>query len=1034
MEFRILGPVEAHNRSGPIRLGGPQQRALLALLLLHRGEAIPTDRLVDALWSERAPPAAVKTVQTYISQLRKALGDGVVVTRGRAYALDAPPGSVDVERFELLVAEARDLLGAGQPESAAQRLRAALALWRGPALADIAYEPFAQREIARLEELRISAIEDRIDAELAAGRSVEVVAELEALVRQHPLRERLRAQLMLALYRSGRQADALDAYRDTRRRLTEELGLEPGRELRELERAILTHDPALGARRRAPSARAARWRPGVLLGVGGALVLIAALAAVLVSLGGGQPTARLASLPPNSLGVIDPRSGDIVASLPVGDGPVAVAVGDGDVWVANGGDQTVSRIDPRVRELIGTVGTGRVPADVTVGGGAVWVANATTGTALGTVSRIEPLSRAANAIRVRDNVLDDFAPATPSVLAIGAGRVWTNHVRNRIASFAIGRERSVHRFGIGAEHSVDGLVVAAGSLWVASSATDRVFRIDPTRRTVVAEIPIAAAPGQRVAGPYGLAAGFGSIWVADSLAGAVTRVDPRLNAVTATIRVGRRPTRLAAGEGAVWVLSASDSTVSRIDPRTNAVGPTIRVGGLATDVAAGAGAVWVTVAGGTPAPSAVTAPAVARPLPADACSPVVTAPGAPPRYLIAADLPRRLGGRHSRETASMAAAVRLVLEERGFRAGRHRIGLQVCDASSRSEGDTDPERCSANARAYAHNPSVIGIVGPYHSWCTSIELPILNSAPGGPVSAVSPSNTYVGLTHSGPETTADEPDRYRPTGTPAYARTVAPDDAQGAALATLARELGVRSLFLLHDETGYGYGLARYVGEGARRLGVRMAGMAGWDPERPHYRNLATTVRRSGADGVLLAGCICSNGTRLLADLRARVGPRSRVLLNDAWMSFDREMRHVARAAQGAYMTTAGIAPERLPAAGRAFAGRLRDVTGVRGPLPAYAITAAQAAQALVDAIARSDGTRPSVAAALRRTHIRQGLLGEIGFDEQGDPVHRPFTVFRFDFRQPPMQWGDLVQDTLVDRIVTPRRELVQDAAAAAIG
>jgi ABC-type branched-subunit amino acid transport system substrate-binding protein/DNA-binding beta-propeller fold protein YncE len=760
------------------------------------------------------------------------------------------------------------------------------------------------------------------------------------------------------------------------------------------------------------------------------LVAVAALAAAMLTLTGSGRTAHLSAVAPNSVGMIDPRSGHIVAELPVGAGPVAVTVGPAGVWVANGGDQTLSRVDPRKREVVGSVGTGRVPTDVAIGGGPVWVANATTGTATGAVSRIEPLSRATSAIRVRDNVLDDFAPPTPSVLAIGEGRVWTNHVRNQIASFAIGEEESVHRFGVGAEHSVDGLVFANGALWAASSASDRVFRIDPTRRAVVAEIPIAASPGQRVAGPYGLAAGFGSIWVADSLAGAVSRVDPRLNAVTATIRVGRRPTRLAVGEGAVWVLNAADQSVSRIDPRTNAVGRTIRVGGLATDVAAGAGAVWVTVADGTPAPTSATPPAVARSLPATSCSPVVAAPGAPPRYLIAADLPRRLLQRRSAETASMAAAVRLALAERGFRAGQHTIGLQICDAASRREGHTDPERCSGNARAYAANPSVLGIVGPYHSWCASIQLPILNSAPGGPVTAVSPSNTYVGLTHSGPETTADEPDRYRPTGTSAYARVVAPDDAQGAALATLARELGVRRLFLLHDGTGYGYGIARYVGDSARRLGVRVAGMAGWDPERTHYRGLATTVRRSGADGVLLAGCACSNGPRLVADLRAQLGPRPRFLLNDAWTDIARPLRRVADAAQGAYMTTTGMGPDRLPPAGRAFAERLRDAAGAGEAVSGYVIAAAQAAGVLLDAIARSDGTRSSVAAALRRTHIQTGLLGEVGFDANGDPVHRPFTVFRFDFHRPPMQWGDIVQDTVIDRIVVPRSELVERAPA----
>ncbi len=194
----------------------------------------------------------------------------------------------------------------------------------------------------------------------------------------------------------------------------------------------------------------------------------------------------------------------------------------------------------------------------------------------------------------------------------------------------------------------------------------------------------------------------------------------------------------------------------------------------------------------------------------------------------------------------MAAAVRLVLEERGFRAGRHThraAGLRRVLPTARAT--RTPSAAAPTPAPTPRNPSVIGIVGPYHSWCASIELPILNSAPGGPVPAVSPSNTYVGLTHSGPETTADEPDRYQPTGTSAYARIVAPDDAQGAALATLAHELGVRRLFLLHDETGYGYGLARYVGESARRLGVARVRHGRLGPRA--HATTATSPRRCGA-------------------------------------------------------------------------------------------------------------------------------------------------------------------------------------------
>src|SRR5215212_3724340 len=200
MEFRILGPFEVSERGQPREIGAGKQRALLALLLLRAGEVVSTDHLIDALWNERPPASAVNSVHIYVSQLRKAL-DGRLETRGRGYRLALEPEQLDLGRFERMLGEGRALLAAGEPERAAEALRSALALWRGPPLSDFASEPFAQSEIGRgrLEELRLAALEERIEADLALGRHVEFVSELEALVRERPLRERLRAQLMLAL-------------------------------------------------------------------------------------------------------------------------------------------------------------------------------------------------------------------------------------------------------------------------------------------------------------------------------------------------------------------------------------------------------------------------------------------------------------------------------------------------------------------------------------------------------------------------------------------------------------------------------------------------------------------------------------------------------------------------------------------------------------------------------------------------------------------------------------------------------------------
>jgi DNA-binding SARP family transcriptional activator len=257
-EFRILGPFEARKNGRALEIGAGKQRALLAFLLLDAGAVVSTDRLIDALWGERPPASALNSVHVYVSQLRKVLGEGCLLTRGHGYLLALEPEQVDLGRFERMLGEGRELLAAGEATRASGVLQAALALWRGPPLADLASEPFAQGEIARLDELHLAALEERIEADLALGRHDQLVPELEALVRANPLRERLRAQLMLALYRSGRQAEALEAYRQGRMMLVQEVGLEPGRRLQELERAILSQDPALDP----PAPAAAPLPPG----------------------------------------------------------------------------------------------------------------------------------------------------------------------------------------------------------------------------------------------------------------------------------------------------------------------------------------------------------------------------------------------------------------------------------------------------------------------------------------------------------------------------------------------------------------------------------------------------------------------------------------------------------------------------------------------------------------------------------------------------------------------------------------------------
>jgi len=241
LSFRLLGSLEVEQDGRAVEIGGQKQRAALAILALNAGHVVSTDRLVDLLWGEQPPRTAVTSLQNFISQLRKSLGANVVVTKAPGYLLDVSPEQVDLNRFERLVAEARSL----EPEVRGEKLRQALELWRGPPLADFTFEPFAETEIARLEELRSAAVEDRIEADLESGRASELVGELEGLVKQNPLRERLRGQQMLALYRAGRQAEALRAYQEARRALVEELGIEPSPVLQQLHASILRQESAL---------------------------------------------------------------------------------------------------------------------------------------------------------------------------------------------------------------------------------------------------------------------------------------------------------------------------------------------------------------------------------------------------------------------------------------------------------------------------------------------------------------------------------------------------------------------------------------------------------------------------------------------------------------------------------------------------------------------------------------------------------------------------------------------------------------------
>jgi DNA-binding SARP family transcriptional activator/DNA-binding beta-propeller fold protein YncE len=586
MEFRVLGPLEVVGDDGPLSLGGSKERAVLAFLLLHRGEEVSRDRLVDALWGERPPPTVTTSLQVRISRLRRVLGEGVVATRGSGYAVELEPGQLDLERFERLVARGRELLASGDAAEAAEALRAAGALWRGPPLADFAQESWAQNEIARLDELYLAGVEERIEAELALGQEHALAPELEALVRQHPLRERLRGQLMVALYRSGRQAEALNVYRDFRRTLRDDLGLAPGPRLQQLEREILNQDPALAPPRQRPSFAAPR-SSGIMLLLGGILVVIAATVAAIVAATRGSAEVAVAR---NSLAVLDAKNGDLIADVPLASAPAAVAAGFGSIWVA-GDDRTLTRIDPGERRIRKTIGLPHAPIDVAAGSGAVWI--------LGTsaLSRVDPAFDAVvDTLHLPPVRSGDLGFEEHAALAVGEGGVWVTAPASTVLRIDPRSNRIGRRIVL--DNTVAEIAAGAGAVWVGSGSPDEntITKIDPKLNAATARVAV----GRIVEGPLATAAGAidaaaGSVWVAATGDGTVWRIDASNELSRRSIRVGATPLGLSAGEGAAWVTKASDGSVSQIDPRQEEAVRTIRVGNVSSAIASAYGRVWVGV-------------------------------------------------------------------------------------------------------------------------------------------------------------------------------------------------------------------------------------------------------------------------------------------------------------------------------------------------------------------------------------------------------------------------------------------------------
>jgi branched-chain amino acid transport system substrate-binding protein len=381
-------------------------------------------------------------------------------------------------------------------------------------------------------------------------------------------------------------------------------------------------------------------------------------------------------------------------------------------------------------------------------------------------------------------------------------------------------------------------------------------------------------------------------------------------------------------------------------------------------------------------------------LPASSCSDIYYEGDGDPDYLIASDLPLQGSGRT--QTVQMTEAIKFILKQDDFKAGKYKVGYQSCDDATAQAGKWASEKCSANANAYAQNKGLIGVIGTFNSGCAEIIIPVLNRAADGPVGMISPANTYVGLTHSGPGTAAGEPDKYYPTGTRNYIRIVAADDYQGAADALFAKQLGLKSVYILNDKEAYGLGVATDFKNSLVNpsVGIKVAGFAAWNGKASSYTGLATKIKQSGADAVFLGGLICENGGKLVKDLRSVLGPNVKILSPDGFTPISAVVDGAGTASEGQYVSVAGQPNENLGPTGKKFVTDFSKQIGGENPDP-YSAYAAQAAQVLLTAIEKSDGTRKSVAENLLNTKVTDGILGSFTINSDGDTNSNPVTIYQ---------------------------------------
>jgi branched-chain amino acid transport system substrate-binding protein len=386
-------------------------------------------------------------------------------------------------------------------------------------------------------------------------------------------------------------------------------------------------------------------------------------------------------------------------------------------------------------------------------------------------------------------------------------------------------------------------------------------------------------------------------------------------------------------------------------------------------------------------------------LPSSSCTAIEYEGEGDPDVLIASDFP--LQGSSRTQSVQIVEAIRYVLEKSNWKAGDFNVAYQSCDDATAQAGKWDSGKCNQNAQNYAANESVVGVIGTFNSGCAAIEIPILNQAPGGGVAMVSPANTYVCLTEGGPGCESTEPDKYYPTGTRNYARVVAHDAYQGAALAEFMKEQGITSLYILNDKEAYGLGVATNVRNAAEHLGIKIAGFEAWDPKASSYEALFRKIGQTGADGIFLGGLIDENGAQVIKDKVAVLGPNNgkvKLFAPDGFTT-QQTIDEAGPAAKDMFLSVAGVPIDEFKGAGADFVEEFKPRLGGKEIDP-YAIYGAQAAQILLDAIARSDGSRADIIAKLFETKVEDGFLGTFEINENGDPAGAAgavvgFTIYR---------------------------------------